>query len=941
MLGKTDNNLLNDTSHSSKSKSTFTIYRENNFSKINTKKSNLYPDKIGSFNLNNWFYTLKNKSTNDYLPNIIKNLNKYVTFSQPYYYDKKVDDIWTTCFAQRYQFIKSDDEYKKYIQYLEYNNCLFEVFTNNVPVKPYFDIEIEKNNIKKLECHNLLYKFIDIIMYEYEHIFNIIIDIDDIVIIDGCRENKLSYHIIINNGNYFKNNKEQKIFIEYLFNKFSNIHSYQNQYKDFYEIFKKDIQSLTWIKTNIKGLEQRKFIFDPIPYSSIQNFRLPNQSKFSINKTQQSLHIVSDHKIEDCLIRLFNPNKNKRLNVKYIDKCKDKIINKVIVSSKKEKYVSNSVLSLEAHNTNNIITTGLTLYDKYNMTIPMLKSLKDYQQFLYLIPSQISYGIWIAIGFSIASCGGIQKDWEDYSKLNESCYKNGECDRFNSFKKEGCTYGISYLKKLAKLCNPDKYKELVCSVIDEYFSLDISGMNIIEENSDYISCTYNEFSGKHELNNNIMTKDKFIILQAFMGKGKTQCIQKFLVKQQYKSILFLSPRISFSYFIQGEFNCDIYLDTFNSNNLVCQIESLCKITLKQYDCIIIDESESVLKQFSSSTMKKPLSTWITFEKLIRNAKKVICADAFITRRTIDMCKNVKNDKEQITFLKNTSMPIKRIAKEIKESKMEDNILDDLENNKKIYCCYSSKSSLCELEKAFTTLQKRANFKEKKAIFYHALKSDELDKTLKNIGAEWIIDMIGTSPKITVGCSFSVLHFDHAYINAKSTCCVRDTFQTLMRVRHLKDNIVYFSLPDGRGQHKYVKKLSDILNKYVESNIHKRKLICNSLLYLRKIHKDDTIERHKVERMINIFKINNKYKNMNNDDDCNSDSDSDSDTEIEIETDEELYNDMLNKELPIGLNDILFFNTYEETLSKTHYNQMFVEFLKKCNYDIYLLKKNQK
>ncbi len=48
--------------------------------------------------------------------------------------------------------------------------------------------------------------------------------------------------------------------------------------------------------------------------------------------------------------------------------------------------------------------------------------------------------------------------------------------------------------------------------------------------------------------------------------------------------------------------------------------------------------------------------------------------------------------------------------------------------------------------------------------------------------------IGTSPTTNVGVDFNVEHFDkaHIYIGRKS-CVVRDMFQLLHRVRHLKDN----------------------------------------------------------------------------------------------------------------------------------------------------------
>ena len=60
----------------------------------------------------------------------------------------------------------------------------------------------------------------------------------------------------------------------------------------------------------------------------------------------------------------------------------------------------------------------------------------------------------------------------------------------------------------------------------------------------------------------------------------------------------------------------------------------------------------------------------------------------------------------------------------------------------------------------------------------------------------------TSPCNTIGCSYAPPdeepYFHQVWINAYPTCCVRDTFQTQMRVRHLKNNVMKFCLPDKKA-----------------------------------------------------------------------------------------------------------------------------------------------
>jgi hypothetical protein len=242
---------------------------------------------------------------------------------------------------------------------------------------------------------------------------------------------------------------------------------------------------------------------------------------------------------------------------------------------------------------------------------------------------------------------------------------------------------------------------------------------------------------------------------------------------------------------------------------------------------------------------------------------------------------------------NTSKSTKRKAIQIKENDVEDCILDDLTNNKKIYGCFSTKKSLMELEKSFETLQKRSDvFKNKKGLFYHSLKNDAYDKTILNMNKEWKIDFVGGTPKITIGCSFANKnHFDVAYVNAKPTCCVRDTMQSIMRVRHLKENILYFSLPKKKNNDFFA---TDVMRKcYNTKNENKKVLIKDMLSKL--------LEREDDENKIIELKNNIKLLDEN--------------------------------DIPEGLEKVLFVNMYEDYLSKSNYAKMFVEFLKLCNYDV--------
>jgi hypothetical protein len=113
-------------------------------------------------------------------------------------------------------------EISKFILLLKENNHIYEILPPNYPVKPYFDLEIEKEDFT-FECmETLLNLFIKFIIDEFKSTFGIELTITDFMILNCCRLNKLSYHIIINKSIGFKNVNEHKTFIVYLNNRFNN-----------------------------------------------------------------------------------------------------------------------------------------------------------------------------------------------------------------------------------------------------------------------------------------------------------------------------------------------------------------------------------------------------------------------------------------------------------------------------------------------------------------------------------------------------------------------------------------------------------------------------------------------------------------------------------------------------------------------------------------------
>jgi hypothetical protein len=119
----------------------------------------------------------------------------------------------------------------------------------------------------------------------------------------------------------------------------------------------------------------------------------------------------------------------------------------------------------------------------------------------------------------------------------------------------------------------------------------------------------------------------------------------------------LSGRCSFANFIQGDFEIlgiKNYLDCkekeIHEDRIIISLESLHKLKNLDYDYVIIDECETILKNLDGETMNgKTLNNFNILKEIIMKCKnKIICADAYLSNRTIEFFnENYKHEKKTI------------------------------------------------------------------------------------------------------------------------------------------------------------------------------------------------------------------------------------------------------------------------------------------------------
>jgi len=559
----------------------------------------------------------------------------------------------------------------------------------------------------------------------------------------------------------------------------------------------------------------------------------------------------------------------------------------------KPKVETNSFESFNYDNKN-------TLLNKHKLSYVDLKNFSLYKQYLYLIPNnKTSYEDFMSIGFAIRGAGGVLKDWADWASLNNNNKNDNQILKgFDKFKTEGQIYNIATLKRLAKKANPD-YFNTQEELFKNYFDLDLQGIKIIKETSSFVS---QEGTADED---NILDENKFIILYAYLGRGKTTAIKRLIKEKGYERFLFISPRVSFSLFISQEMEIDNYTDALldnkdpnkvfinNSKKLIISVESIQKINIdNNYQCIFLDESEAILAQFSSPTMKsKYLDSYNVLDKLIKKADKVVCADAFLTNRTINF---IKSYNEPITLIKNNTSPIKREAIRFTQDEIEDKLFEELRANKKPYVCSSTKSILESIE---ANKKSSPELFKNSIIYFGGYKRDDkmFKETLKNINTTWKdAKWVGTTPTNTVGCSFSVPNdFDNVFMLCTApTCSIRDMFQMSMRVRHIKENKMYFCLP----------------------NIKRNTKGTRDDIYYLSLENFENYNREKINLCI---------------EECSKFIETDKNNQYILTILIDTFKQW--EDTPKPLREIIYFNLFEMYVSNTHYEEMFYKFLDKCGY----------
>ncbi len=659
------------------------------------------------------------------------------------------------------------------------NRYLYEVIPNDRPIHPYFDIEYDGGSVNDIEmidmiCHIIIMCF---------SLIGVKVEYEDFSIFDASGEDnkmpsgwKSSFHIILNTTQVFRNIHEHKLFMDNILIPYITSGDKNNI---------DDREKLYWIDSN--GVQ--KCIFDSVPYKSNQTFRLPFQSK--ITSPHRTLKQMTRGIQNYCIGVYCDPSELEFIELPFSNFSIYPQINYSnylpIPSQSPEFELARELSSL-------LSKDFLYNYDNAIQLIFCLSSIENSDRMRDLIHSTCSRASnyeWKWVNNTIKS---LKFKGFTMKKLRE--WAEG-CTNKDTVSKVIKQYPVNYSYQLfSEMLRPDRYTQI---------------------NERYLS-------NSSELTNPFNDSINTLIIKSLLGTGKTHFIKNNILDSgNYNRVLVISPRKSYTNSQKGSLpNFTSYLDSYYGDlsyidHLIIQVESLHRIgnLFQKYDLVLLDEVESILNQLHSikTNAENLITNHEVLAMVVSTAGHVIMADAFISDRTFNFCKELRNFNNTY-YIENICNPYIRQAIFLRPNDNTkcvanlagfcEKICDSLRDGKKIVIVWTSKRKGDWFIQNFLNNWNTDNSSKAPSwIFYNSATSKEEQEGLKNVNESWRdVQCLMMTTSITVGISYdphiAEAEFDEAFLyGSAASAAPRDIAQALFRVRTLKANKLTYVI-DSRG-----------------------------------------------------------------------------------------------------------------------------------------------
>jgi hypothetical protein len=496
---------------------------------------------------------------------------------------------------------------------------------------------------------------------------------------------------------------------------------------------------------------------------------------------------------------------------------------------------------------------------------------------------------WLELGHIFYSLNIPFSYWDEMSKIS-SKYRVGECAK----KWAKLKYNANSEKRLswyARQDDPEKYNELKRT--DNLKSLfNIASYDQVKINNKYLLNYENKLNDNNDILTNTINKFnnddniKSLVIKSCYGSGKTQLLKEYFTKFNPSRVLWLSYRVTYTDNILDEFKnygFESYLDgKYDADKLIIQLESLKNLkdvnifedfdndeysiiqTVPKYDIIILDEIESLLKQFDSNkTFKnKNKDTFDYLMNIINVSNKVICLDGDINERALKyisffgqhmFINNEYNYNERIfNFVSSDVKFDAELIEEVEKVYIYNNDIINKTNDKKHI-------SICSMSKTKSIIYKnllQTKFDDIKILLINGDTGDDDKKLLKEVNTNIInYDVFIYSPSVEAGVNITIPFEKLFCVLCDGSVSQRSFLQMTARIRTLNDNNITL-LNDSF-------KLNNCFSFWTFEEL--KECYKNNINYLSETQQtiiNDTVQTKYIMTNFDIIKIFNKQEILN-------------------------------------------------------------------------------
>ena len=236
-------------------------------------------------------------------------------------------------------------------------------------------------------------------------------------------------------------------------------------------------------------------------------------------------------------------------------------------------------------------------------------------------------------------------------------------------------------------------------------------------------------------------------------------------------------------------NGDIVLK--DHSKLIIQVESLWRLKMCNKNgartlprLLILDECESIFSQFGASTVKKLTECFATFEYAVKHSTQVICMDAFLSDRTVNIIGSLRLETPFLHWNKYANATADKYLLCDEKETLTDSLWKDLKEGHRVAIATNNKKWARAIASRIGE-----EFPALKVIVYSAAKGSEeaamQQEHFSNVDLYWAqYDVILYTPTVEAGISFEVQnHFQiiYGYFSARANT-VESIMQMLGRVR---------------------------------------------------------------------------------------------------------------------------------------------------------------